>query len=107
MHEARVFEAIAAASAGDHFGLQRFGVEADGTAEEDVEAFEGNAGNVGAESIGEGVVGRCAGPGVVDACEIGVDVEGLRHYNMAPAWMELSDDSIAGAAGNAPAEDFF
>ena len=74
VHEARVFEAIAAAAAGDDLGLQAFGVESDGSAEKNVEAFERDAGGVGAEDAGEGVVGQCARASVVDACEIGVEV---------------------------------
>ena len=74
VHEACVFEAVAAAVAGDDLGLQAFRVEADGAPEEDIKAFEGDAGGVGAEDAGEGVVGRCAGASVVDACEVGVDV---------------------------------
>jgi hypothetical protein len=74
VHKACVFEAITTAMAGDDLGLQTFGVEPDGSAEENVEAFEGNAGGVSAEDAGEGVVGRCAGARVADACEVGVEV---------------------------------
>ena len=69
-----MFEAVAAAVGGNDLGLQAFGVEPDGASEEDVEAFEGDASDVGAEDAGEGFVGRCAGASVVDACEVGVEV---------------------------------
>ena len=74
VHEACVFEAVAAAAGGDDLGLQPFGVEPDWATEEDVEAFEGDAGGVGAQDAGEGIVGRCARASVVDACEVGIEV---------------------------------
>jgi len=74
VHEACVFEAITAAVTGDDLSLQTFGVEPDGSAEENVEAFEGDAGGVSAEDAGEGVVGRCAVASIADACEVGVKV---------------------------------
>jgi hypothetical protein len=72
VHEACVFEAIAAAAGGDDLGLQAFGVEPDGAAEENVKAFERDAGDVGLEDAGEDVIGRCAGASIIDACEVGV-----------------------------------
>jgi hypothetical protein len=69
-----VFEAIAAAAGGDDLGLKAFRVEPDGAAEKNVEAFEGDTGGVSADDPGEGVVGRCAGATVVDACKVGVEV---------------------------------
>ena len=58
VHKARVFEAVTATTACDDLGLQAFGVEANRPAEKDVEAFEGDAGDMGLENSSEGVVGR-------------------------------------------------
>ena len=84
VHEACVFEAVAAAAGADDLGLQSLRVEPDGAAEKDIEAFEGDAGDMGLEDASEGVVGRSAGAGVIDASEVGVEVEGLRHLAMSP-----------------------
>ena len=61
VHEACVFEAVAAAAGSDDLGLQSFRVEPDRAAEKDVEAFEGDAGDMGLEDASEGVVGRQCG----------------------------------------------
>jgi hypothetical protein len=74
-----VFEAVASSAGSDDLGLQSFRVEPDRAAEKDVEAFEGDAGDMGLEDASEGVVGLSAGAGVIDAFEVGVEVEGLRH----------------------------
>jgi hypothetical protein len=84
VHETAMLETIAAAVACNDLGLQAPGVETDGATEEDIEAFEGNAGDMGAEDTGESVVGRCAGARIIDACEIGVEVQRLRHREPAP-----------------------
>jgi len=84
VHETAMFETIAAAVAYNDLGLQAPGVETDGATKEDIEAFEGNAGYMGAEDTGESVVGWCAGARIIDACEIGVEVQRLRHREPAP-----------------------
>ena len=76
-----MFEAIAATAACHNLGLEAFGVEADGATEEDVEAFERDAGGVGAKDAGEGVVGRRAGAFIVDARKVGVEVKGCAIAN--------------------------
>jgi hypothetical protein len=62
VHEACVFEAVAAATGGDDLSVQSFRVEPDGAAEKDVEAFEGDAGDMGLEDSSEGVVVCVRGP---------------------------------------------
>src|SRR5665213_8407 len=83
-HKACVFEAIATASGFDNLGLQAFGVKADGAAEEDVEAFEGNVGDMGAQQACEGFVSRYARASVVDARKVSVEVQCLRHLCLSP-----------------------
>jgi len=84
VYEACVFEAVATAAGTDDLGLQCLRVEPDGAAEKDIEAFEREAGDMGLEDASEGIVGRSAGAGVIDASEVGVEVEGLRHVAMTP-----------------------
>ena len=47
IHQACVFEAITAAPRGNDLGMQPFRVEPGRAAEKDVEAFEGDAGDMG------------------------------------------------------------
>ena len=54
VHEACVLEAVAAATGGDDLSMQSFRVEPDGAAEKDVEAFEGDAGDMGLEDFERG-----------------------------------------------------
>jgi hypothetical protein len=75
---------VASTAASDDLGLQSFRVEPDRATEKDVEAFEGDAGDMGLEDASEGVVGWSAGAGVIDAFEVGVEVEGLRHLALLP-----------------------
>ncbi len=88
VHQASVLEAIAAAAARDDLVLEAFGIEPNGTAEQNVEAFERDAGDVGAEDTGQGVVSRRAWPLVVDTIEIGVEVEWLGHRERLPALLD-------------------
>jgi hypothetical protein len=74
-----VFEAVATPAARDDLGLEAFWVEADGATQEDIETLEWDAGDMSAEDTGEGFVGWRARAPIVDACKIGVEVEGLRH----------------------------
>jgi hypothetical protein len=64
--------------------LKRPGRQSSNTRDPTVEAFEGNARDMGFEDASEGVVGRSAGAGVIDASEVGVEIEEIRHLATAP-----------------------
>src|SRR5579884_2241878 len=74
-HQARVFKAITTPAVCNNFGLQVFGIEADRTAEEAVEAFKGDAGDVSPENTGDGIERRRPGPCIADPGEIRVEVK--------------------------------
>jgi hypothetical protein len=74
MHEARVFEAIAATTGSDDLGLQAFGVETNWPTEKDVEAFEWDGRGMVKQYAGQGIIGRSARAGIVDPCEVSIEV---------------------------------